>query len=698
VGRQADLERLAAASARSQLVTLSGPGGVGKTRLAVEYARGLDREAWFVDLSRISDPGAVAAAFLDTFGVSPRAGVSDVDRIVETLDVRSLLLVVDNCEHVLEAAADVIARFQQDAPDVSILATSRQALGLDGEQVLIVAPLVLPDEVASEDQQRESDAVRLFRDRAERTGATVDDLDGVVALCRRLDGIPLALELAASRMRAFSPAQILEQLDAGWSVSAARPASAPARHVSLTDAIDWSFQLLDDGARSLLVALSLFRGAFDASAASAVSGCDAITTADRLAQLVDQSLVQSAPGRAGRRFRLLETVRVFAAGHLDDTAGEASRDRHAAYFARRVDELGALVPGPDEDDALDQLSVEYDDVQAALDHAVISGDVDTAARLANGPRLSVSTEGARWAQLAARALDVRGIEDHPLYLSVLTSAAWSSVLMAEIERARELAARAAELAGDRSRHVRLCWVYTQAMGSSYAEGADTCVEGARHAAVSGDPAGASFLLGTAAIYRLASGDEQAAVEHAEEALTLARAIGSRSLWARSAGALAYSSQDLDAAAARRAAEEVLEIASPGDFHLTMPLRVLAVLAWRDGDPATAERYARRAAYLIRDHGDRYVQAAGVRQLAAIVGSVDLTLAAELLGVAEALLPERRVIARDELADIRLRDDLDDALGADKVADLVARGRRQDVRGIYATVDRALDRIRTAHLD
>jgi hypothetical protein len=236
------------------------------------------------------------------------------------------------------------------------------------------------------------------------------------------------------------------------------------------------------------------------------------------------------------------------------------------------------------------------------------------------------------------------------------------------------------------------------MGSSYAEGADTCVEGARHAAGSGDPAGASFLLGTAAIYRLASGDEQTAVEHAEEALTLARAIGSRSLWARSAGALAYSSQDLDAAAARRAAEEVLEIASPGDFHLTMPLRVLAVLAWRDGDSATAERYARRAAYLIRDHGDRYVQAAGVRQLAAIVGSVDLTLAAELLGVAEALLPERRVIARDELADIRLRADLDDALGADKVADLVARGRRQDVRGIYATVDRALDRIRTAHLD
>jgi predicted ATPase len=598
----------------------------------------------------------------------------------------------------VSATADVVAGLTQDAPNVQVLATSRQALGVNGEQVLVVAPLGLPAENADADEQMHADAVRVFCDRAERGGAAVDDLESVVELCRRLDGIPLALELAAARMRAFSPAQILEQLDAGWSVSVARRDEGPAHHISLADAIDWSFQLLSDDERSLLLALSTFRGPFDNAAASAVAGTDVIHTADHLIQLVDQSLVQSAPGRAGRRFRLLETVRAFTARRLDASGDATVRDRHAEHFARRVDALGAEVPGPDEDDALEQLGVEFDDVQAAFDHAVARGDVDAAARLANGPRLSLSTEGARWAHLAGRACEIPGIEDHLLHLSLLASAAWSAVLVADVDRARDLAAKGSELAGDRSRHVRLCWISTQATGSSYDEGADTCVAGADYALSQGDGAGASFLLGTAAIYRLAAGDEAAAAAHAERALDLAREIGSRSLRARSAGALAYSLQDLDAGGARRAAEEVLEIASPGDFHLTMPLRVLAVLAWRAGDAAAAAEHAARAAYLIRDQGDRYVQAAGVRQLAVTVGSVDLPLAAELIGIADALLPERRVIARDELADDRLRAELDGALGADKVADLIARGSRQDPRAIYATVERALERIRTAHLE
>ena len=171
-------------------------------------------------------------------------------------------------------------------------------------------------------------------------------------------------------------------------------------------------------------------------------------------------------------------------------------------------------------------------------------------------------------------------------------------------------------------------------------------------------------------------------------------IGDREhLLGGAAGALAYARQDIDAAGARRAAEEVLAIADPGDFHLTMPHRVLAVLAWRDGDAATAADHATRAAYLIRDQGDRYVQAAGVRQLAVIVGSVDPVISAELLGIADALLPEMRVIARDAAADAQLREDLCDTLGADRLADLVAQGRRGDPRDMYGTVERALDRIR-----
>jgi predicted ATPase/DNA-binding winged helix-turn-helix (wHTH) protein/class 3 adenylate cyclase len=698
LGRDDDVARVASAVARSRLVTLAGAGGVGKTRLAIEHARQSPRESWFVDLSRVSDPDEVAAAFLDTLCVSRRTEISDADRLVEALEPRSVLLVVDNCEHVLEATGAVVARLVQETDEVVVLATSRRALGVTGEQVLVVAPLGLPSESASVEEQRAADAVRMLWDRAERAGALVDDLPGIVALCRRLDGIPLALELAAARLRAFSAAQILEQLDAGWSMAVARRDQAPAHHVSLDDAIDWSFRLLEPGERDLLLVLSTFRGPFDLAGTAAVAGGEPMPIADRLAQLVDQSLVQSATGPAGRRFRLLETVRAFAAARLDVDAAVAARDRHAAYFADRVEELGALVPGPDEDRASVELAIELDDVHAAFAHAAERGEVDTAARLASGPRLALSTTSARWAHLALRAVAIPGIEAHPDHVALLASAAWGAVLVGDLPCARALAADGLALVGSPAGHPRLCWIWPQATGGSFAEGADCCLAGASAAAAAGDPAAESFLLGTAAIYRLAAGDEDAAVEVARRALAVARVVGSRTLQARAAGALAYALQDLDAAAARRAAQEVLEVAAPGDFHLNMPHRVLAILAWRDGDYEAAAEHAARAAALIRDQGDRYVQAASMRQLAAIVGSVDAPLGAELLGIADGLVPEVRVIARDEVADARLREELVATLGADDVAALVARGRRDDVRAVSATVDRALRQIRAGRRD
>jgi predicted ATPase len=688
VGRTDELARVREAGADARLVTVVGPGGVGKTRFAIEFAREQEGERWFVDLSRVTEPEAVAPAFLDTLGVSPRADVPASDRLAETLEPRSLLLVVDNCEQVVAAASEVVSRLVRDAPGVRVLATSRQALGVRGEYVVSLAPLGLPPETATAEEQRAADAVRMFCERAERSGTRVDDLESVVALCRRLDGIPLALELAAARLRAFSPAQILEQLDAGWSVSVARR-DGPARHLSLEDAIDWSFRALGERQQALLLTLGTFRGAFDAAAAGAVADTDVVETADGLTELVDQSLVQSVAGPAGRRFRLLETVRAFTARRLDGACDAAARRRHTEYFAARVDALGARVPGPTEDEALGDLSAEFDDVQAAFECAAANGDIDTVARLAAGPRLSLSMEGARWAHLAARACAVPGIETHPLYVSLLASGSWSGVLVADLERARELAAKAATLVGDRSRNVRLCWLWPQATGGSFSEGADCCDTGAAVALEQGDDAGASFLLATAAIYRLAAGDERSAIEAAERALLLARQTRSRSLQTRAAGALAYALQDVDATAARRAAEEALETGNPGDFNLTMPLRVLATVAWREGDGPTAADHAGLVAALIRDQGDRYVQAAATRQFAVLIGRVDLPLAAELLGIADALLPEVRVMARDEIAGDRLRAELLQSLGADALAASLDRARRYDARAVYGIVDRAL---------
>ena len=592
-GRDADLARLAAAAAESRIVTLAGPGGVGKTRLAIEFAARAEGDTRFVDLSRVTDPAAVGGAFLDAFGISPRAGVPDADRLVEALELRSVLVVVDNCEQVLGAAASVVTKVVVGTGAVRVLATSRQALGVPGEHILVLAPLALPAETAPESEQRAADAVVMFFDRAERAGATIDDLSAVVELCRRLDGIPLALELAAARTRAFSPEQILEQLDAGWAVSVPRRGHGPEHHLSLDDTIDWSFQLLDDDERALLLALAVFSGPFELAAVAAIVDVEPLTTSDHLAQLVEKSLVQSVTSPAGRRFRLLETVRAFTAARLDAERASLLRARHAAYFAREVGVLGARVPGPDEDDALARLSAAIDDVHAAFIEAVVAGDVDTAARLACGPRLSLSPEGARWAHLAGQAVTLPGVESHPDYVSLLASAAWGAVLVADLPRSRDLASTGIAIVGDPAQHPRLCWIWPQATAGSYAEGAAGCVEGAAVARDKGDTAAESFLLGTAAIYRIAEGDERAAVAAAERARELAHQVGSRSLWARAAGALAYALQDLDASAAAVAAHEVLDIAQPGDFHLNLPHRVLATLAWRAGDRATAAAQSAR---------------------------------------------------------------------------------------------------------
>jgi hypothetical protein len=246
--------------------------------------------------------------------------------------------------------------------------------------------------------------------------------------------------------------------------------------------------------------------------------------------------------------------------------------------------------------------------------------------------------------------------------------------------------------GDPAQHPRLCWIWPQATGDSFAEGANKCVAGAEVAANIGDHAAESFMLATAAIYRLAAGNERVAIEHAERALVLARAVGSRSLQARAAGALAYALQDVDAAAARRAAADVLDVADPGDFHLNMPHRVLAILAWREGNYATAAAHAAEAALLIRDQGDRYVQAASITQFAVLLGEYDPALAAELLGVADAIVPQIRVIARDQMAQANLRAALGKALGPDEFRACLARGKRHDARGAYATVERGLQRM------
>lgn len=335
VGRDADLVTLAELLRDNRLVTLTGFGGVGKTRLALTHAASVP-QAWFVELDSAAEPLAALDAAL---GPNPLA-----TPVFSRLG--SSLVVLDNCEHVVDAAAALCVRLLAEAPDARVLATSREPLGIPGEVVRPVAPLDLDH------------AVRLF---AARVGSAVDR-DVVRRVCGALDGIPLALELAAARARSLSAAQLESRVDSRLRLLDRGARTGPARHRTLRAVIDWSWELLDDAERLLLARLAVFVGGATAAAVHEVCGDrDLWETEDLLAALVEKSLLV----RAGERYRLLETVREYALEqHQIDPAG------HAAYYVALAEQNEPLLRGPRQLEALKVFDAERSNLDAALAWAV----------------------------------------------------------------------------------------------------------------------------------------------------------------------------------------------------------------------------------------------------------------------------------------------------------------------------------------
>ena len=405
VGRDEDLERVASRLlAESRLVTLTGPGGAGKTRLAVEVgARVADQVpdgVWFVPLAPVRDAGELPQAVLtavgpdgawsaDPFEAARLAAMEPLDRLSEVLAARSLVLVLDNCEHVLDAVASLAGRVLADAPGARILATSREPLGLTGETLSPVPSLPLPPEDATPSQAEESPAVRLFADRAAavRPGFSIDAVSAgpVVRICRALDGIPLAIELAAARVRALTPQQVAERLDDRFALLSVGTRGTLPRHQTLRAIVDWSWDLLDDTERAILRRLSVFSGGAtpDAAEQACTLGGTAgnrATVVDVIASLVDKSLVTAA-GDGHVRYGLLETVRAYAADRLAES-GEAglAAAAHAEYFLDMAERAEPQLRSRDQLVWLNLLSAEHDNCSAALRYAVASGDAGAALR------------------------------------------------------------------------------------------------------------------------------------------------------------------------------------------------------------------------------------------------------------------------------------------------------------------------------
>ncbi|MCD0442231.1 winged helix-turn-helix domain-containing protein [Glycomyces sp. A-F 0318] len=377
VGREADLEALAAALAAARLVTVTGPGGAGKTRLAVEAAARMSDLApqgvWLVELAAVVDDADVAPAVLRAVGAR-EAGLLEpsahdaASRLEEYFADQDALVVLDNCEHRIGAAAALAARLLGACPGLRILATSREALAIGGERLYPIPPLPL-----SADRPEESPAVRLFCERAAavRPGFALDaaNTPAVVEICRRLDGLPLAVELAAARMRALDAAQIAARLDDRFALLAGADRTAPERHRTLEGVIAWSWELLSDAERALAMWMSVYPGGV---------GLDRVGDLGALAGLVDKSLVE----HDGGRYRMLETIRSYAAARLDrDGDGEAERDAMARYCVdlaeRSDDETRSAV----QLEAMARLDAEHDNLLAVLGRSVANGDKETGLRM-----------------------------------------------------------------------------------------------------------------------------------------------------------------------------------------------------------------------------------------------------------------------------------------------------------------------------
>ncbi|NED78375.1 AfsR/SARP family transcriptional regulator, partial [Streptomyces sp. SID9944] len=387
VGREADLAAIRADLGANRLVTLLGPGGAGKTRLSQEAAEAVRAAqpdgVWLAELAPVDDPDAVPEAVLTAVGAREtvlygagaeeiRVAVADrhddpVDRLVEHCARRRMLLLLDNCEHVVDAAARLAAELLARCPQLTVLATSREPLGVPGELLRPVEPL--PEPVA----------LRLFADRgaAVRPGFRIDaDEDTAAAsaeICRRLDGLPLAIELAAARLRMLTPRQIAERLDDRFRLLTSGSRTVLPRQQTLRAVVDWSWDLLDEPEREVLSRLSVFAGGCDLAAAEAVCGPAAF---DALGSLVDKSLVVAAPdGDGGMRYRLLETVAEYAAERLDETGGRTPAERaHLTYYRELARTTDPLLRGPGQRAAIARFEREYENLRTALRHAVAARD------------------------------------------------------------------------------------------------------------------------------------------------------------------------------------------------------------------------------------------------------------------------------------------------------------------------------------
>lgn len=464
VGREADLERLRTELRTRRLVTLTGPGGVGKTRLALTVAGSAEGAAHVVELASVTDPSQIAPAVATALGVPDQSNRDAADRVIDHLTDSPALLVLDNCEHLIEGSVALLRRLLDALPELIVLATSREPLGMWGEQVHRLAPLPVPGDFEAAHSRSLDDVpvVRLLLDRARSVlpdfAITPANRSAVIELCRRLDGLPLAIELAAVRLRTLPVSQVVERLAGRLHLFKAPVRDAEPRHRSLHALIDWSFDLCEPDEQLLWARMSVFPASVDLETVDGVCGYGDLA-GDRLLEaldgLVGKSVVLADRDGESVRYRQFVPLREYGAEHLD-ASGETEnvRRRHRDHFICRAEDRIDRWCGPDQARDLAQLRADHPNLIAALAFSADTpGEAEAGARLASQLRYhwiagGFLTYGRRWLERLLPRLDA-GTEQRGEALWVV---AWVALIQGDRAEARVYLEECTEIARARDDH------------------------------------------------------------------------------------------------------------------------------------------------------------------------------------------------------------------------------------------------------
>lgn len=603
IGRADELAAVTAAVIDGPLITLTGVGGVGKTRLALEVAERAHGHfadgASVCELAPVADGATLGQTVAAGLGLQERPGLGVEGTVIEHLREHHLLLLIDNCEHVLDSAAGFIDRVTRDCPRVTVLATSREPLAVAGERVMPVPPL--PDH----------EATALFADRA-RAGRPDFDLDaepvGAVAeICRRLDGVPLAIELAAARTRMMNSLDIARRLD-GLRLLSGNSRGAHPRHQSVTATIDWSYRLLADREQMLFDRLSVFAGSFDLEAVHGVCADDGDTeldTLDLLSGLVDKSMVTIRGGPSATRYAVLETLRAYGRERLQDNAlRENYETRHARYFVDLIERGAAGVRGPDEKVWIERLaptagttvtSPDTENIRVAFDRVMADGDTDSVMRMVASVcelmQMRVGYTSTDWVDRAIGVAD----PGHRLFAEVLGVAARKAWVLGEFAEARALALRASGRVPAPG-HTYLGYPADVLADTAVSEG-DPATALAYYtteidaATATGDLSRLVWVLYQITIAHDARGETQAGLPAAQEAMRVARRTQNPSTLAMACCAMGRCLKSADPERALAYLDEAIGWAAPVQNNWLTGIARMEAAATRalHADPAEAAR-------------------------------------------------------------------------------------------------------------